>query len=55
MNSLSFAILILALGLLQSGCKQPESDQKTEAPPPLKVHPWRTATCSKWIVRNGST
>jgi membrane fusion protein, heavy metal efflux system len=27
----------LALGLLQSGCKQPASDPKAEAPPPLKV------------------
>jgi cobalt-zinc-cadmium efflux system membrane fusion protein len=30
-------ILSLALALLQPGCKQPESDQKAEAPPPLKV------------------
>ena len=28
---------LVALGLLYTGCKQPESDQKAEAPPPLKV------------------
>ena len=30
-------ILCLTMGLLESGCKQPESDQKSEAPPALKV------------------
>ena len=39
MNFPRFAtvILSLALGLLQSGCTQPESDPKAEAPPALKV------------------
>ena len=39
MNFPKFAtvILSLALGLVESGCKQPEGDQKAEAPPPLKV------------------
>ena len=31
------AILSLALALLESGCKAPESDPKAEAPPPLKL------------------
>ena len=30
-------VLSLALGLLESGCKPPESDPKAEAPPALKV------------------
>jgi membrane fusion protein, heavy metal efflux system len=39
MNCPSFAMLVLslALGVLESGCKQPESDPKAEAPPALKV------------------
>ena len=37
MNFPKFAILIVAVGLLASGCKQSESDQKAEAPPALKV------------------
>jgi cobalt-zinc-cadmium efflux system membrane fusion protein len=38
-NRRRFAAVLfsLGLGLLSSGCKQPESDPKTEAPPPLKV------------------
>ena len=31
------AVFSLALGLLESGCKPPESDPKAEAPPTLKV------------------
>ncbi len=34
---LTAVVLSLALGLLESGCKQPESDPKAEAPPALKV------------------
>jgi cobalt-zinc-cadmium efflux system membrane fusion protein len=34
---LSIAVLCVALGLLESACKTPASDPKTEAPPPLKV------------------
>ena len=39
MNCPSFAMVVLslALGVLESGCKQPESDPKAEAPPALKV------------------
>jgi|HubBroStandDraft_6_1064221.scaffolds.fasta_scaffold190911_1 cobalt-zinc-cadmium efflux system membrane fusion protein len=34
---LTIPVLILALGLLPSACKRPESDPQKEAPPPLKV------------------
>lgn len=39
MNRARFAAVAfsLALGLVESGCKQPESDPKAEAPPALKV------------------
>jgi hypothetical protein len=30
-------VLSVALGLLEFGCKQPESDPQAEAPPPPKV------------------
>jgi membrane fusion protein, heavy metal efflux system len=34
---LGTVVLCLALGLLESACKQPENNPKAEAPPPLKV------------------
>jgi membrane fusion protein, heavy metal efflux system len=37
MNRLRFGALVFTLGVLTTGCKQPESDPKSEAPPPMKV------------------